>query len=121
MRGFSLIESLVSLSLVSITLVSLSQGVHTAFFSAKRVVRESLGFELARKRLEELEALPTASLTTTLNGTSTVSSGGVRFTVQTTVVVNTDNSRTVTVLVTGTAGMGGNCTLTQTFSELGNT
>lgn len=98
-----------------------AQSLHTSMYSAKRIERESVGYELARQKLEELESLPTASLTSALNGTQTMTTNTIAFIRQVTVVVNSDNSRTVTVVVTGASGNGGNSTLTETIAELGNT
>lgn len=119
-KGFTLIETLVAVALIAITMLALGQSVATADRSMKRGYRNSTALELAVQKLEQLGAVDPSTLSAASGGTETLTSNGISFTRVTTVTVNADNSRSVTVQVTGTLGKGGNATLSNTFSEWGN-
>lgn len=121
-RGYSIIEVLVATVLLSLVSLGLASSTTTSYVTLKRTLRHAAATELAQSKMEELAAINPLSLSAANNATETgVISHAMTFTRTTTVAVNSDGSRLVTVAVTGDAvGMGGKATLASTFTPWGN-
>lgn len=102
-------------------MLGIAQSMKMSFDTSKRSARESYAHDLATQKLEELLSISAVNVTTANNGTESLYSHGVSYTRVTTVVVNADSSRTITVAVTGVLGLAGNATVSATVSLWGNT
>jgi type II secretory pathway pseudopilin PulG len=119
--GFSLLESLLVMWLLSIASLGLAYGTIGAFRQVDRVKRNQLAMQLATSRLEQLSAANPLSLGTGSTTETGVVLKNVSFSRVTTVAVNADQSRSVSVVVTGEqAVFGGRATMSTTFSLWGS-
>lgn len=119
--GFSLIEALVSISILAISMVGIAKSMQVSFDTTKHTVRESVAHDLASQKLESLLSISATNLSSSNNASESLTSQGIAFTRVTTVTVNADSSRTITVVVTGTLGKGGDATVSAVASLWGNT
>ncbi len=102
-RGFSIIEILVSLLIAGVMSMGIVRSVSTALQTSKITEFNHIANSLASTKIEELATIPVPDLDSSFNATETNVSWphfGCSFTRQTTVVVNADESRSVTVNVT---------------------
>lgn len=100
--GFGLVEALVAMVLLAIVSISLQLGFTTSLAVAKMTEVHNAASSIAAGRIESIAALDPANITTSFNESNTaVTWPGLELSFQrsTTVVVNADNSRTVTVQV----------------------
>ena len=122
-RAFTLIETLLAVSLLSVAAMGVAMSAIESQRITKRNLRNSYAAQLALEKMEQLAATDPSTLSSLSNSTETsLTKDNVAFTRQTTIVVNADASRTVTVSVTGNqASLGGQSTFTDTFPLWGNT
>lgn len=114
--GFTLIEVLAALTILSIVSLSLFRNVATSYQVMRRNERNSVAQQLAFEKMEELAAVRPLNLSSANNVTETVSRNYITFTRTAAIVVNADKSRTVTVTVTNKKpALGGSATVTNTF------
>ena len=114
--GFSLIEVLVAMALLSVVMLSLSYNVIVSYRLMKRNERNSIAQQLAFEKMEQLAAVRPLSLSSANDLTETKVRSNISFTRTTTVLVNTDTSRTVTVSVNNNVhSLGGSASVTNTF------
>lgn len=102
-EGVTLIEVLVSLTLVAIAASGVYSGISTSLKVTKMTEVHYLASTIAISRIEELSSIDVTDLDNSYNETDTnVSWTGVNLTFlrDTTVVTNADDSRTITVNVT---------------------
>lgn len=120
-RGFSIVEVLVSISILAVVGLSIASSTINSYVFLKRSFRSSLASQLALDKLELLATVNPDTLTTANNSTETnLKRDSVTFTRTTTITVNADNSRTVSVSVSSTSGSGGKASFTTTLPQWGN-
>lgn len=119
-RGFGLIEVLVSLFLLGLISLGITQSLTTSLAVAKLTEVHFAASSLASSHMEELAAIDFASLNSGYNETGTiVTTPGLNMTFSrdTTITINPDNSRTVTVTVTSNHdGLPTRVNFTSTFA-----
>ncbi|WKZ56850.1 MAG: prepilin-type N-terminal cleavage/methylation domain-containing protein [Bdellovibrionota bacterium] len=115
--GFSIIECMVALTVLAIGALGVARSISNTLSVSKRTMRHSIAMQLASERLEELAAVDPQSLDETDNSAEAdMLVDNITFSRTTTVVVNDDQSRTVTVTVAGSvAELGGGVTLSATY------
>jgi prepilin-type N-terminal cleavage/methylation domain-containing protein len=119
-QGVSIIEVLVSMVILSIVALATCNNTIKGFVFFKRVARQSYASQLALDRLETLAARDPSTLTSADSSTeSQLNYRNVQFERTTTVTVNADNSRTVSVVVSS-AALGGHASFATTFSARGS-
>ncbi len=119
-KGVTLVETLVTITLLGILALGLMQAVNMTIFARGKNVRSNVAMELATSYLETLSSIDPETLTSANSNTTTVSKDNFSFTREVEVVVNANESRTITVTVTGdTVSLGGKATLTKTLSLWG--
>lgn len=119
-KGLSIIEAMVSVSLLSVLMLATAHGISTSFKTTKREIRDSEALQLALEKMEQLAAIDPSTLTAAESGTEALTVDSIAFSRVTTVTVNADTSRTVQVQVTSTEQGGGNVSLSNTFALWGN-
>lgn len=120
--GFGIIECLIAVTILAIVALGATYNTMYSISNSKRAMRSQVALELAESRMEGLAATDPSTLDSTDNSSETgLHSMNVSFSRQTTVVVNADGSRTVTVVVSPTnSSLVGSHTLTSTFLLWGN-
>ena len=102
-KGFSIIEILVSLLIAGVMSMGIVRSVSTALKTSKITEYNHIANSLAATKIEELATIPVPDLDSSYNATETNVAWpnfNGNFTRQTTVVVNADESRLITVRVT---------------------
>lgn len=120
--GFSMIECLVAVALLSVTALAVTHSTVQSMVLAKRNMRNSMATQLALSKIEEYAAMDPESYTAanSVTGTSIVFDD-VTFTRSIAITVNSDSSRTVQVTVrVADASLGGDVTFKDTFPLWGN-
>lgn len=118
--GFSLVEALIAMLVLSVLALGMAHSTILAYKIEKRNLRNSVAQELAVRKMEELAAINPAFLDGNDSASETVTSDGIPYTRTTSVTVNDDNSRTVTISVAGArAELGGTATIANTFALWG--
>lgn len=120
--GFSIVECLVAVAILGIAALAASKGTIASYSYSKRSLRQSIATQLAEEKLEEYAATD-PSLLTAASGLAEpyVTSGNVVYSRVSTVTVNADASRTVTVVVTPRRiGVGTAVSLQATLALWGN-
>jgi len=100
--GFGLMEILVAISLMALVSLGIAANTMAALRIVKKTEVNYLASNLALSKIEELAAYEAADLDATFDGheTSLAMSGtSITFSRTTTIIINADNSRTVTVVV----------------------
>lgn len=120
--GFSLIEVLACLMILSLMGLSILNAQVTTFKSRKKAHNDSLAIVLAQERLERFAAVNPLSLSETGpdGETEEITRDGVEFLVTSYITVNSDDSRRVTIVVTPLESTtGGDASTSSTFSPWG--
>lgn len=120
-RAFSLLEVLAAILLLSITSLGVARSTIISYKTMLREEHQAAALQLARLKLEELAAQSPITLNDANSSVETnVAFGAMKFNRTTVVLVNADNSRTITVNVMNTnPALGGHATLTDTFALWG--
>lgn len=120
-QGMSLMEVLAAIVLLSIVPLGLTYSTILSYKTIHRNERHSLASQLALDRMEDLAAMNPANLSNALDEVeNNLIVENASFTRVTDVTLNPDNSRTVTVTVTGNdPSLGGRATVTSTFALWG--
>ena len=120
--GFSLIEVLVSISILAVVGLAVATSTIRSYVFLKQSTRSSLASQLALDKIEMLATVDPTTLTAANNSTEpSVNRNGVTFSRSTVITVNSDGSRTATVTVLPLSGTGGRATFTTTFAQWGTT
>lgn len=121
--GFGLIEVLVSIVILSIVGLATARSSITAMSSLQRSQRNTLAYQLAMTKLESMISIDPTGLDSGDNSTeSSIIAEGAEFTRTVAIVVNTDQSRQITVSVAPKdLSLGGVSTISHTVSLWGNT
>lgn len=119
-RGFSLIEVLVAISVLSILALVVTKSTISSYVFLKRSERASLASQLALDKMESLAAINPVNLAVGTTTESSLERARVRFDRVTTITANTNGTKTVRVVVESTSGVGGRSDLTSNFAEWGN-
>jgi len=115
-KGFTSIELLVAISILSIVALAVSINTVKSFVFLKRGIRTSYATELAQDKIEYFAAMDPTNLSSANNQTETnLVFNKVTFTRTSTVTSNSDGSRTVSVTVSGSHGLGGRATMATTL------
>ena len=122
-KGFSVIEVLVALVILSIVGLAAARNSIMSMVVLKRSIRTSVATQLAIEKLEELGSIDPVSLDSTDNSNETnLLVDKMQFTRTATITVNADGSRSVSVVVTiSDAQLGGTHTASSRFPLWGNT
>lgn len=97
-KGFSLIETLVALTILATVGLSLSYSMITAIRASRRAERNSVASQLAFRKMEELAQVNPNNLSNANDLTeSALTVNGIAYTRVTNVTVNADGSRTVDI------------------------
>lgn len=106
--GFSVLEVLLAIGFLAIVATGVAANTVLSYQLTKRAIRAEIASELARSRFEELVATDPATLNEGNNqNESGIVAGGVSFSRQTIVTVNSDGSRRLQVSVSPTDGSRG--------------
>ncbi len=121
--GFTIMEVLVAIVLLAVVGLASARNSVMSMSTLKRSIRNSIAMQLAVEKLEELGSINPTSLDASDNATeSAVVQDSISFSRTTTVVVNSDQSRSVTIVVQANdASLGGNYTASSRFPLWGNT
>ena len=120
-QGNSIVEVLVTISLLAISGLAVAQSTIRAFSSLNRSYRTSLAGQVALDRMEILAERDPSTLENSLDETNeAVVMSGATFYRSTSIVVNSDGSRTVTVSVRSPQNLSGKATLSTTLPLRGN-
>lgn len=117
--GFSLIEVLVAMLILSIVALATASNTIKGFVFFKRNTRQAYASQLALDRLELLAAQDPAILAASTSSEN-ITYRNVSFVRTTTIVANSDGSRSIEISVSGT-GLGGKAMFTTTVPARGNT
>lgn len=119
--GFALVEVLVAIALLAITALSVARSTIIAYNTMARNEYRAAAVQLAKEKLEELAAQSPVTLNDAQDQLETnVTFGKMKFSRTTNVTVNNDNSRTISVTVTGlNSQLGGTVTLQDSFALWG--
>ena len=104
MAGFSLMEVLIALFIFSLVGLSIAKSTIVSMQAQLRAEMGNVARNLAVSKAEELSGVKISDLDATYNDTETdlaVSGHQTKFTRVTTVIVNSDNSRTIHIAVSG--------------------
>lgn len=121
-QGFGIIEVLFSMAILGILSLALVESTAFSFRVSKKMYRDSLATKLAASKLEEYSLYDPSSYDESDSGQEIVMAApNVNLMVDTTIVVNADLSRTVSVQVTPPSGvLGGTSSMQTTFFLRGN-
>lgn len=121
--GFSIVEALVAIVLLAIVGLASAKNSIMSMSTLKRSMRNSIATQLAVEKLEELGSIDPINLDATDNLVeAAVTQDNISFNRTTTIVVNADQSRSITVVVAANdENLGGSYTATSRFSLWGNT
>jgi len=120
-RGTSLIEVLVAIGLVGIMGLAVTQSAVLSSSSQGFAENHSLAMQIAMNEIERFAAIDPTLLTSASGGTDTVTREGKEFTRVTTITVNADSTRTISVEVSNVvAHLRGRVTLEETFPLWGS-
>lgn len=114
-----MIELLVSISIIAVTGLAMSMSVIQSFRTAKFIEINHIANTLALGKIEEFAAKDTVDITAALNSDEpaiTWPDFGITFRRVSNVVVNADNSRTVTVTVSSNYHQATTVSLVTTFA-----
>jgi len=99
-KGFSLVETLVALTILATVGLSLSYSMITAIRASRRAERNSVASQLAFRKMEELAQVNPNNLSNANDlRESALTVNGIAYTRVTDVTVNADGSRTVDITV----------------------
>lgn len=116
-KGSSLISILMSIAIVAIMGISVSQSSAMAIRMRHKALNDSLALQLAQETIEDFATVDMSTLNDGQVINNSTSKGERTFNIQSTVSVNADNTRTITVSVSlETPTLGGNASLQNTFA-----
>jgi type II secretion system protein I len=107
-KGFSLVEVLVSMAILAIMSLAVMKNSTGALRFSKFIESNHVASTLAISKMEEFAAINAVNLTSSLNETEDEvewPGHNITFTRTSTIVVNSDNSRTVNIVVTSNHGI----------------
>lgn len=116
-RGFTVIEVLVSIVILGVVGLAVAMNTIKSYTFLKRGIRNSYAAQLALDKIETLAAKDPSTLSSANNQTeSGLSWRNVKFNRTTTITVNSDGSRTISVSVTGAnKSLGGKANMVSTL------
>src|SRR4051812_39628763 len=92
-QGFSLIEGLVAIVILSIVSLHVAHSTIYSYKAIRRNERNSIAAQLAALKMEQLEGITPKNLTAANGGTESIVQDGINYTRTATIVVNADKSR----------------------------
>lgn len=119
--GFSLVEVMVAILILSVISLGSAYCTIMSLKVEKRNVRNAVAQELAVQKMEELAAMNPSSLSSANSVTeSNVTYKNISYTRTTSISVNADNSRSITVTVNGNnSSLGGSASISTTYALWG--
>jgi Tfp pilus assembly protein PilV len=120
-RGLSAVEVLVAIALLAISGLAVAQSTIRSFSFLNQSYRSSLASQIALEQLELLAQQNPATLQESGGESAAqVIHSGLTFYRSTTISINSDGSRTVSVSVSSPTGMHGKASLSTTFALWGD-
>jgi Tfp pilus assembly protein PilV len=121
-KGFTVGECLIALIIMSVGTLAMASTAIQSSLATKRAIRSQYALQLAQARLEWYAAIDPSTLTADATIVENdLMTGNVEFTRSSFIVINEDNSRTITVRVRPEEqSLGGEVALTSTFPLWGN-
>ena len=114
--GFSIMEVLVGLLLLSMMGLGLTMSTTMATRTRGVTVRDSAAMQIAMEALENLSSSDPTGLDNNDDSTTSIERAGNVYSRQIDVTVNADHTRTVAITVTGAqASLGGSVSLSETL------
>ena len=120
--GFSIMEVMVAIVLLAFIGLASARNSIMSMSTLKRSIRNSIATQLAIEKIEELGSVDPTTLDSTDNSSETgITQDNISFSRTTTILVNADLSRSVTVVVApNDENLGGSYTATSRFPLWGN-
>ena len=119
-QGFSLLEVLVSITILSVIGLSLVRSTITSMTLREKIIRDNTALELALDTLENYASVNPSTLDDSADSTTSYTVGPATYSVTIDVSVNSDSSRTVDVSVScPQVALGGNAYVSGTFTPWG--
>lgn len=119
-EGFSLLEILFGILLVSVMAMGIVKSTTLAMQTREKTIRDSGAMKLALISLEQYSSSDPADLSDANDLTETVNLYGVQFTRTIDITENTDGSKTVDVSVVNSKGYLGSANLSVTLIDWGS-
>jgi prepilin-type N-terminal cleavage/methylation domain-containing protein len=120
-RGVSMVEVLVAISILAISGLAVTQSTIRSFATLNQSYRTSVASQIALDKIESFAQQDPSTIQTSSNeSNNSVTHSGLQFLRSTSVAVNSDGSRTITVSVASQNGWPGSASLSTTLPLWGN-